>query len=344
MDAKAFSADVIEAVKSYVERETAPLVERLVALEARTAQPGADGIDGRDGLDGLIGEKGDPGQPGEPGKDGADGKDGVDGVNGKDGTDGKDADMDLIFAHIGTRLDDVILTVAEKAAALITPEPGPKGDSGEPGERGEKGADGKDGLGQAGSMVDREGNLTITMTDGTTRELGKVVGRDGVDGKAGADGADGRDGKDGSNGQDGTDADMEQIQRWVTENVTRSMSEIPVPRDGADGLNGRDGTDGRDGSDGKDFDPSEIQKLVGDLLIVPDDTNELVTKTMVIVGDAFEPVWQYRQEPAENGSTTPVVNVNLPAPIPKAVRKTLNVLRDANGTMIGVDSVEIPDD
>ena len=39
----------------------------------------------------------------------------------------------------------------------------------------------KDGLGIAGSFIDRDGNLIVTMTDGTAKELGPVVGRDGRD-------------------------------------------------------------------------------------------------------------------------------------------------------------------
>lgn len=38
----------------------------------------------------------------------------------------------------------------------------------------------KDGLGMAGSMIDRDGNLIITMTNGETKNLGPVVGKDGV--------------------------------------------------------------------------------------------------------------------------------------------------------------------
>lgn len=38
----------------------------------------------------------------------------------------------------------------------------------------------KDGIGMAGSMIDRDGNLIITMTNGETKNLGPVVGKDGV--------------------------------------------------------------------------------------------------------------------------------------------------------------------
>ena len=53
------------------------------------------------------------------------------------------------------------------------------------GKAGEKGADGKDGLGLAGAMIDRDGALLVTLTNGEVKSLGKVVGKDGSDGKDG---------------------------------------------------------------------------------------------------------------------------------------------------------------
>ena len=53
-----------------------------------------------------------------------------------------------------------------------------------PPKQGEKGADGR---GAAGAMIDRDGQLLLTMTDGTVERLGTVVGKDGLNGKDGAD-------------------------------------------------------------------------------------------------------------------------------------------------------------
>lgn len=50
------------------------------------------------------------------------------------------------------------------------------------GEPGQKGAD---GLGLAGAMIDRDGALLITLTNGEVKNLGPVVGRNGTDGKDG---------------------------------------------------------------------------------------------------------------------------------------------------------------
>jgi len=41
---------------------------------------------------------------------------------------------------------------------------------------------GDDGLGLAGAMIDRDGALQITLTNGEVKNLGKVVGKDGSDG------------------------------------------------------------------------------------------------------------------------------------------------------------------
>lgn len=46
----------------------------------------------------------------------------------------------------------------------------------------------KDGVGMAGGMVDREGDLIITLSNGETLRLGHVVGENGKDGKDGRDG------------------------------------------------------------------------------------------------------------------------------------------------------------
>lgn len=63
------------------------------------------------------------------------------------------------------------------------PEKGERGERGEPGES----IKGETGVGLAGALIDRSGVLVLTLSDGTTRDLGVVVGKDGRDGKDGAD-------------------------------------------------------------------------------------------------------------------------------------------------------------
>lgn len=57
-------------------------------------------------------------------------------------------------------------------------KPGLDGAEGLKGQRGEKGDKGESGVGLAGAMIDRDGQLVLTLADGTTRNLGLVVGRD----------------------------------------------------------------------------------------------------------------------------------------------------------------------
>ena len=63
-----------------------------------------------------------------------------------------------------------------------------EGKAGADGERGTQGEKGADGLGMAGAMIDRDGNLQITMTNGEVKNLGQVVGQNGTNGKDGSDG------------------------------------------------------------------------------------------------------------------------------------------------------------
>lgn len=141
---------------------------------------GRDGLDGKDGAPGLNGKDGADGRPGKDGANGLDGKDGADGLNGKDGRDG----------------------VNGKDGA-----PGLNGKDGAPGRDGVDGRDGlngKDGAGIADAVIDREGQLVLTFTDGRTKSVGVVLGKDGAPGVKGIDGAAGRDGRDGADGKDGT--------------------------------------------------------------------------------------------------------------------------------------------
>lgn len=55
----------------------------------------------------------------------------------------------------------------------------------------------KDGVNLAGAIIDRAGNLVVTLSDGSTRDLGPVVGKDGDPGEPGKDGKPGKDGIDG---------------------------------------------------------------------------------------------------------------------------------------------------
>lgn len=101
------------------------------------------------------GEKGDPGEQGIPGEKGDPGMKGDIGPIGEKGETGL---------------------------------PGLNGKDGDPGGPGPAG---KDGTGLAGALIDRDGQLVVTLTDGSTKALGPVLGPAGKDGRDGKDGADG---------------------------------------------------------------------------------------------------------------------------------------------------------
>ncbi len=67
------------------------------------------------------------------------------------------------------------------------------------------GETGSAGVGIASTVINDDGELVITYTDGTVVNAGTVVGVDGSDGTDGQDGADGKDGQDGTDGEDGQD-------------------------------------------------------------------------------------------------------------------------------------------
>ena len=131
------------------------------------------------------------------------------------------------FYNSGSRWEDqkkpapfaVTLELGEKPEKPAEPEPAPA-----PGQQPEGGI--------RDASINRDGHLILTFTNGTTKDLGKVVGKDGKDGRNGADGKDGHDGRDGRDapaGRDGKDG-----------------------RDGAAGKDGAPGKEGAPGVDGKD--------------------------------------------------------------------------------------------
>lgn len=167
-DARALMAELGSVIKTHVSEAVAPLHARIAELEAVAPVPG---------------EKGDPGDP------------------------GKDADpvdtaalAALVVTDVSRQIADVIdhkVSGAVREYMIANPvsdgkdgAPGDKGDPGEKGDPGPPGKDGADGAGLADALIDREGALVITMTDGRAKSLGVVVGRDGDPGKDGDDGLD----------------------------------------------------------------------------------------------------------------------------------------------------------
>lgn len=152
--------DIADVVAGAVREATAPLLARIEVLEQRELVPPAKGD---------IGERGPQGEQGPAG---------VVDMNAvkvliddavaalpppEKGEPGRDADME----DIQRRID---IAVKSAVGALPVPKDGPAGN---------------DGIGLANALIDREGCLIVTFTDGSDKNLGPVVGKDGQDGKDG---------------------------------------------------------------------------------------------------------------------------------------------------------------
>jgi integrin beta 3 len=185
---------------------------------------------GRDGLDGK------PGTDGMNGRDGIDGKAGADGVNGRDGEslvgpvgpvgpsgrDGASVTLDDVQPLIAS-------AVAQAVAALPPPVAGPAGERGADGDDGvtmmevrplvaELVADAvksialpKDGVGLMDALINRDGELVVTFTDGRTKTVGRVEGKD---------------------------VDPTEVIRIVTDVATKTLDSWPRPKDGENGADG----------------------------------------------------------------------------------------------------------
>lgn len=199
LDVKKFVGEL----QDYIERAVSPLASRIKALEARQPGRGERGLQGEKGLTGDQGPRGEKGEPGDRGEKGEPGKD-------AEPVELRDVIAELSSApEIKTLLDLLVAETVQERVACALPEAvaaylkdnppaagkdgrdgidGKDGADGTDGKEGAKGADGKDGIGLADALIDRDGALVLTMTDGRARTLGVVVGRDGRDGERGADG------------------------------------------------------------------------------------------------------------------------------------------------------------
>ena len=145
-----------------------------------------------------------------------------------------------------------------------TGEPGARGERGEPGPKGKTGEPGKDGVGVVDGLIDSKGELVLTFSNGVTKSVGRVVGRDGINGK--------------DAGADTIRAIVSEIAGEKSFDPETIKALLPQPIKGADGapgergesayqvavrngfngsekewlesLNGRDGVDGEDGAPG----------------------------------------------------------------------------------------------
>ena len=123
---------------------------------------------------------------------------------------------------------------------------------------------GSTGVGISSVSINSAGHLIVSLTDGTSTDVGNVVGKngtngkDGVDGKNGIDGVNGKDGtngKDGINGVDGQDG-VDGFSPQIIENAENTDTQYKLDITTAAGtfttpnLKGKDGQDGKDGTGG----------------------------------------------------------------------------------------------
>ena len=173
---------ILRACARYIQRGLAPILKRLDAVEKAA---------------GDIATKGDV----ETVKRSLEQRvDGVTLLPGPPGPAGKDAEPVLVADIVKELLatDALVplldLMVAEAVAKHLEANPipagrdgkdGAPGPQGEPGAKGADGKDGADGIGLASALIDRSGELVVTLTNGTQKALGVVVGKDGRDGADG---------------------------------------------------------------------------------------------------------------------------------------------------------------
>ena len=128
-------------------------------------EKGDKGDQGEQGIQGVQGEKGDKGDQGEQGIQGVQGEKGDKGDQGKQGIQGVqgekgDAGADGASGQNGTN--------------GINGKNGVNGQDGQNGQDGKDGQDGTAGRGIDNALIDNDGYLILTMTDGTTINAGLV--------------------------------------------------------------------------------------------------------------------------------------------------------------------------
>lgn len=215
-DGEAFGAEIVGAVRGYVDRATQALREEIEELKAEVERlrklPDLAEVDSAiaKAVQGAVAalppaEKGEPGERGEPGPAGEKGEAGADGRDAEVTAEQIDEALSRYFAAnpVQPGPEGPVGPQGEKG------EPGPqgeRGEKGEAGERGDPGIDGKDGQAApvvAAAIKDSEGELILTLTDGTILKTGIF------DGQNGKDGLDGRDGERGPPGFSLDDFDTE---------------------------------------------------------------------------------------------------------------------------------------
>jgi integrin beta 3 len=213
---KAMIVELAPVIREFVASEQEPLLKRIAELEAREPLRGEKGEDGRNGIDGAAG------------RDGANGKDGA---AGRDGVDATPVTDEQIASAVARYLEINPPAAGKNGVDGAAGRDGVDGAAGRNGEPGQKGADGRDGIGLAGAVIDRAGDLVVTLTNGEHKNLGPVLGKDGTNGRDGSPGTKGADGRDGADGLGFDDFDLIEGEKGLTLRFARGdvIKEFPLP-------------------------------------------------------------------------------------------------------------------
>lgn len=137
--------------------------------------------------------------PGPPGPPGQNGKDGATGLDGKAAAPAPPVTEAHILAALAT--DEALLEKAvSRYLVAHPPKDGAPGINGKDGRDAVDGTNGEDGIGLAGAVLTKDGALVLTLSDGSLRDVGVVIGTNGTDG---------------INGHDGKDAELPDIQAFT---------------------------------------------------------------------------------------------------------------------------------
>ena len=113
------------------------------------------------------------------GDTGASGRDGINGIDGKDGITPMLKVGDNNLWHISYDSGNTWMSLGTKATGDVGIR-GEKGDTGLSGKDGSNGVDGENGVGISNANINEEGELILAYTNGTSINLGRVVGEDGL--------------------------------------------------------------------------------------------------------------------------------------------------------------------
>ena len=139
-----------------------------------TGEMGATGAQGEKGDKGDQGEQGIQGVQGEKGDKGDQGEQGIQGVQGEKGDKGDQGEQGIQGVH-GEKGDaGADGASGQNGTNGINGKNGVNGQDGQNGQDGKDGQDGTAGRGIDNAMIDNDGYLILTMTDGTTINAGLV--------------------------------------------------------------------------------------------------------------------------------------------------------------------------